>query len=592
MDSKRRASIIKTLLSGKGLEKYSRFDPNYSAENRRWFVSAVVDAVLNDTPSWEEDKVESRARAIISDANFSLQFDRDMEPNIGLEPSVKKLERKELARRVEALYGVIAQKKDLAKDADDSSKPLVQLRRFVARRRYRGVMRMVYQVNPNSLGFMRYPYDCADNVHWRVNIDAQPFWTPLGTGDVPLTLVKIDTDHDNQPDADVDAADAAASIWSRPFPKNESDPTAHEECKSNLLDCATATSCVLIDTLFEAIDPSPFFKSFNKRAPNQLQIVNPHKNQGTHYLWEDESEWRNVFSKDLVLEADFQIGDHVVVQNHGLYPALVPGGLWVAEHSLVTNLGNRNPNSGKGIRFGGHGLDDPFTMPTVYDHLIKELQTQLHRTFKIADLFLRIQRKDPADPSEVPAGNVIVSPNLEVKDPRTQQKIKFDGYTIFFDVTYDNYKKPPKKGRRPTITEGEGDNPLVIFDIKETNEIAIARPTLKNKLVDQMGRMNQATDSIMVFIKRVPGTPAPGENYYARSAWQVPYVDNTTDKVVFHPLFGGPKGSFVQLERKQMPTGVGRYFRNDPDQAGAFITRPKIDITNLYTGYLRSVGAI
>lgn len=121
MDSKRRAAIIKTLLSGKGLEKYSRFDPNYSAENRRWFVSAVVDAVLNDTPSWEEDKVESRARAIISDANFSLQFDRDMEPNIGLEPSFKKLERKERARRVEALYGVIAQKKELAKDADDSS---------------------------------------------------------------------------------------------------------------------------------------------------------------------------------------------------------------------------------------------------------------------------------------------------------------------------------------------------------------------------------------------------------------------------------------------------------------------------------------
>lgn len=88
-------------------------------------------------------------------------------------------------------------------------------------------MRMVYQVNPNSLGFMRYPYDCADNVHWRVNIDAQTFWTPLGSGDVPLTLVKIDTDHDNQPDADVDAADAAASIWSRPFPKNESDPTSH-----------------------------------------------------------------------------------------------------------------------------------------------------------------------------------------------------------------------------------------------------------------------------------------------------------------------------------------------------------------------------
>jgi hypothetical protein len=231
-------------------------------------------------------------------------------------------------------------------------------------------------------------------------------------------------------------------------------------------------------------------------------------------------------------------------------------------------------------------------MAGVYDHLIKALQTQLHRTFKIADLFLRFMRADPADPSTLPAANVVKTPDLQVKDPRSTQIIKFDGYEIFFDVKYDDYEKPPVRGKRPQRKEGEGANPLVIFDIKQTNEIAIARPTLKNKIQDQVTRMNNASQSIMVFLKRVPGTPPPGQNYYARAAWKVPFIDGTTDAETFHPLFGGPRGSFVQLERKQMPTGNGRYFRAGHSEPGAFITRPTIAITNQYVNYLSSVGAI
>jgi hypothetical protein len=347
-----------------------------------------------------------------------------------------------------------------------------------------------------------------------------------------------------------------------------------------------------MDTLFEADDPKAFFKAIKSRAPNHLVIVNPNKEPETHYLWEKNNEPNSVFSKMMVPESDFQVGDHVVIQNHGLYPALIPGGVWGAEHSLVTDLGNRKPNDGKGIRFGGHGIPEPFTIASVYDHLIKTLQTQLHRTFKIADLFLRIMRADPADPSGVPAGQVIKTPDLEVKDPRTQTKIKFDGYVVFFDVKYDDYDKEPKAGQRPTRTEGEGANPLVIFDIKQTNEIAIARPTLKNTILDQIGRMNLATQPIMVFLKRVPGTPAPGENYYARTAWKVPFVDLDTETATSHPIFGGPGGSFKQLERKQMPKGDGRYFRAGHPESGAFATRPTTSTDGQYFSFLRSVGAI
>ena len=103
-------------------------------------------------------------------------------------------------------------------------------------------------------------------------------------------------------------------------------------------------------------------------------------------------------------------------------------------------------------------------------------------------------------------------------------------------MKYDDYDRAPKAGQRPTRKEGDGANPIVIFDIKQTNEIAIARTTLKNTLFDQMSRMNTSrTNPVMVFIKRVPGTPPPGENYYARAAWKVPFVDLETDTATFHP---------------------------------------------------------
>jgi len=568
----RRDDLFKKLRSASG------FDPNYSVQNREWFIGAVLDAALAAAPSKTDIQIESDVRGLITAANGFAKAERDFTVGVSLDMDLKKVERKDVVRRVEAIYGVLGLNWNLA---SPSSQPL---RKFLERRRYRGVVRMVHQVNPNDArGFMHYPNDCKiggkPNETWRVNIDAQPYWKKTGAGDVPLTVVdKIDTKV-------VDPQDAAAKIWARPFLKDDL-------CKGNLLDCSTAACCILMDTLFEAADGKKFFQSINDRAPNHLLIVNPNKEPETHYLWEKETETEGVFSKEMVPEENFVVGDHIAVQNHGLYPTLVPGGIWGAEHSLVTDLGNRKPNDGKGLRFGGHGLNDPFTIEGAYDFLIKTLQTQMHRTYKIADLFLRLMRADPADPTEIPAGQAIKTPNLEVKDPRTNTKIKFDGYVIFFDVKYDDFDRPPKAGKRPTRTEGEGANPLVIFDVKQTSEILIARPTLGNTLLDQISRMNLARDPIMVPIRRDPKTPPQGENYYARAAWKVPFVDNDTEKEAFHSLFGGPKGSFLQFERKQMPTGNGRYFRAGHPEPGAFITRPTSTATSAYFTFLQSVGAI
>ena len=76
MDAKRRAAIIKKIVSSKAFDRYSRFDPNYTIQNRVWFVTAVVDSVLDGFPRPADSKVELMAHTIVSDANFAVMLER------------------------------------------------------------------------------------------------------------------------------------------------------------------------------------------------------------------------------------------------------------------------------------------------------------------------------------------------------------------------------------------------------------------------------------------------------------------------------------------------------------------------------------
>jgi len=214
MDAKRRATIIKKLCAGKGLTKPT-FDPNYTRENRAWFVNAVVDAILGATPTPSDDTVEGLAREVINDANWAVALERDFSTKVEvqLDDKFRKIERKDVVRRVEIMYGVIAQNWALANTSKDNgfldlARP-TRMRRFISQRRYRAIVRMIYQVNPNANGFMWYPDECeVGPLHLQVNKEAQPFWQKLELTDDPPLKVK----GQNKPDQ------AIAKVWERPHP--------------------------------------------------------------------------------------------------------------------------------------------------------------------------------------------------------------------------------------------------------------------------------------------------------------------------------------------------------------------------------------
>jgi hypothetical protein len=570
MDAKRRANLIKELSAGKGLTKPT-FDPNYTRENRVWFVSAIVDAILAP-PTPSDDAVEGLARGIINGANSAVKDESDFSVGVKLDEKLAKNERKDLARRVETIYGVIAQNSALVG-------PLLlyfakPMRQFLSKRRYRAVVRMIYEVNPNANGFMWYPTACDKHPRkWQVCKEALTFWENVEPNrDTPLKVSGQNT-----------PAEAIAKIWETPHPKPD-------QCNGNLLDCSNAVCCMLLDSLGEAAHPKQFYDSIQKRGPEHLLIVNPNSRQDTQCLWEKDDEPHRIFTKDMVKETDFQVGDHVDIENHGLYKSVVPLGFWFSEHSLVTNCGNRNPDDGKGVLFGGHGLPQPIHIGAVYDTLVKDIQTRLHRTFKMTDLFLSFRK----DPSTIPAAQVDTMV-VTVTDPRSQHKVKVEAFKFKNTVVeYDDYTTPPKKGKkeRPKIREGQEGSPLVIFDIPELNQIAIAPPTANNAIVDQLGRF-----SAMTFLRRDPllqRDPTTGHGkYYDREFWKILFDNSMTNKDDdLYPVFGGKGGTFRLLERKEMPTGYGRYFRSGHDEPAALVTRPHVDTSGPYLSYLESIGAI
>ena len=312
-----------------------KFDSSYTTKNREWFARAIVDAVAAVKP---DAQVEAEAKRIIGEAHKRVATDRDFTVGLSLDSGVSMFERADVKSRVETIYGVIAQTPTLAETAHDI------LRRFIVRRRYRGAARMVYHVNPNSNGYFLYPGDCPQppppgRADWRTNVDTKDLWETFTAEKVPLR-VKVPTGGAADPKV------AAEKLW-----------IAHTvACEANLFDCAHALCCVLMDSLFEADDVDKLFKAIHARGPEHLAIYNPTQWPERFFLWEKPTEPRRLFSTEKVLPADLQVGDHVYIWNHGLYPELIPGGDWSGEHAIVTGTGTRKLADGKGFLFSGHGL--------------------------------------------------------------------------------------------------------------------------------------------------------------------------------------------------------------------------------------------
>ena len=136
-------------------------------------------------------QVEGEAKRIIGEAHERVAADRDFTVGLTFDAGTALYERSTVSRRVETIYGVIAQAPALAESAQDA------LRRFIVRRRYRGTVRMVFDVNPNANGYFNYRGACAqphppDRPGWRTNIETRDLWEPIGADDAPLR-VKVPT---------------------------------------------------------------------------------------------------------------------------------------------------------------------------------------------------------------------------------------------------------------------------------------------------------------------------------------------------------------------------------------------------------------
>lgn len=548
MDDKQKAKLA-AKLSGD-----PKFDSTYTPENRLWFARAVVDAVAAAKPDAE---VEAEAKRRMSESHKRVAADREFTVGVTLDPDFAPFERKDVARRVETIYGVIARSTELAETGMNS------LRMFLVKRRYRSVVRMVYQVNPNLNGFFVYPGTCPGppppgRTKWRTNIDTKNLWERTGPGMVPLR-VKV-------PQGAADPKTAAEKLW-----------IAHlDPCESNLFDCAHAVSCVLMDTLFEAADTDKLLKSVYARRPDHFLIVHPMMFKDTHYLWEPAFEPKRLFSKEQVPPADLQVGDHVYIWNHGLYPQLDPFGFWSGEHALVANCGNRKFADGKGFLFSGHGLNDAQTVEALHDELIKDLQTRLHRTYAIASIFLKFRKSGD---TSIPAAKFrkIVLQAPQPSGPPADVHC----YEIEAPFSYVNYNaKPGRSGAPPMIF----DTRFVAFDAPALKQIGIAVADIRTIA----GQVAEGAD-MMTTLVRTTAPAAPG-SIYDPGLWQIRYFDTDAGAPAFFPLFGGPRGAMQMLDRKQMPKF--KFGRLAPTDTGALTTRPTSDPSATYVTFLRANGAI
>lgn len=551
MDEKLRASLVIKLSADK------KFDSAYTTENRKWFVGAVLDALAITTP---DSDLEGKARDVISKSCKILDASREFKVGIALDQATEWFERGDVARRVETIYGVIASNPALAEEANDA------LREFIIRRRYRTALRMIYYVNPNENGYFFYPYNCKlpptdSRPAWRVNVESKDLWERASTRMVPL---RVRVPSGTTPDP----KKAAAALWNA-----HSDP-----CDANLFDCGHAASCVLMDSLFEADRSDLFFKSIHSRGPDHLLIVDPFMFKEQHYLWERDSEPRRVFSKEKVSPKDFQIGDHVFIWNHGLYPKLVPGGFWSGEHAIVVNCGNRNLADGKGFLFSGHGLKNNLdTVEALHDDLVKTLQTGLHRAYSIGKAFLNYRRSNN---TSIPSVKVQTAPPFKMKD-RSNNDVDVFAYAVNVEFEYGNYRVEVAPGAKvPMVTEPG----FIVFEVPSLKAVGISPPGVYTVAEQQEKGMDKLT------VLQRTGTPGAGGNIYDRQLWEIPYRDSDTDTEKHFPLFGGPRGSLRLLERREMPKF--KFGRLSATDVGALTTRPTSDASPSYVSFLRSCGAL
>lgn len=582
MDDKKKHALIEELSVAKN------FEPSYSKRNRCWFVKKLIRGY--EAAGISDQQVETKTRSVVAQSKGIVIKKRDFQLKLELDPDTERWSR---PQRVEVLYGLIATDPGFVETTNEDFLD------FVAARRYRAVQRMIRFVNSPRF---RYPPDdpseCPSKPEFHVNAAAAPFWEPA----VPKKLIPLKLKP--QPaSGTVKPLEAITNLW-----QLQGDP-----CEENVLECAAAVTCVLMDSLLEAEDPAALLKAVTDRGPNHLLIGHPLLDRNKHLLW-DETATR-LFSKEGAPATDLQVGDHVYVWNHPIYASLDPAGVWRGEHSLVVELKDRNLKNG--IRFSGHGFELD-TIAKINDAFLKTVNTLLHRAYTLGSIFLEYMRSGG---TSLPASDVTGPEHVQTTVPSDNgtQTVDVDLYLFDIDYEFNDYRQVPLGASIPK-RQGHGfifshmpgglklpDNPArPTFALHgwETNlaRVKFGDPS-ENIAPNPLGRRP--------FFQRTESPPSGGSGFDP-PLWQLVFqgIENPhRDKpppFKLRKLFKRVKGRLdIELIRPQEmpeePLGKWKHalHEDDPlpqnvkDREEVILTRPTVILFDTpYEDFLKAAGAI
>lgn len=563
MDEKTKSQLV-----GK-LSAASNFDPNYSLENRKWFLTALISALGQQGVA--DDQIQEKLTEILTKSKEIVLARRDFKLSLSVSTDYPS-ERDCVATRVEILYGIIAEDSQFA-DASGTNFASQYLN-FIAARRYRAVVRMSYYVNPNEEGYFSYPDDCKDQAYsgdYQLNTDARLLWERINPKfPVPMRMTAQSAS---------DPVSAVSKIW---IPKQNI-------CESNLLDCETTMSCVLMDSLLEAKDPASLLKAISAKGSNYLPIhfitsswpcpSGPHANPPLTFL--NDRTATALFVEDHVDPADLQVGDHVYVWNHPLYEYLHPLGDWRGEHAVVVACGNRKFNDGKGFLVSGHGTrPDVLTLAELRDQLWKIMNSLLNLVYAKAKIFL-----------DYKAGKLtglnVTSQDHDFTDNQGNT-VHTTIYLFQVHFEFSNYTAAPMGSNQPEVNSGESF--LVAY---VANENSCAFPAYGQTIAGAISNERDRRGPVLV----LTGTPTPNQSSFDPILWTLKYDVGTyycdpNPQSGKYPLFKKAKNRVVfrNLETMEMPNPP--FGRLIPDANRVLVTRPMVNFDAAYQSFLAANGGI
>jgi hypothetical protein len=500
----------------------TNFELSLSDEGRRWFVDRLIRSLETGTPPTPDAGIPAKVRAVVGATKTIATAKAAIKLKIPLETSHKGWHGTTHPRRIEVIYGAIAADPSLADAANDKQLDLV------IRRRYRSIARMELWVNGGgATPLFQYPDDTCTAL--RINASAVPLWnvaTPHSDSSgrtLPRWTIKT---------AAASVVPAVEKLWDAPG----------AACQGNVLECATAMSTVLMDSLLESRDSNVLLRALHARGPQYLAICNPTLGDAVPNFVLD-GDARRVFDTRHIAMDDLQVGDYVYVWNHALYPVFKPFGAWSGEHALVVAARTRDQLNG--FRVSGHGVG-PKTIAMLHAELLALLQSVQDALYVVGSQFLEFLEAGTSEPDVT----------FDQRQFMIRGQLR-DTHFYLFDrpFTFTNYTVNP--------VAPETQPRFLIVYVPDIQEFGLHRSQV----------MAEAVVSPFNVIPVVQFRSVDPAEQFDPVNWGIPYTDHLSTTEDVWPLFRRDNGELgVNLVRERdMPNPP---LAREVGQSGVRITQP------------------